>query len=295
MGGTLSSLPQSEVETYRACTCLDATEIDDVFEKFVELGGTRSKKDEAEYRHKGRIGHKTAKNLHAPQARGSLQAQTASVSIGPDQLQVEVGPNGAQKVSVQDVCSLPEFANNPFAPRLCQIFSANGTGNLDFDEFLDLFHVLSPKAEKDVKVLTAFRVYDFDADGYLNEEDITKLIKLTTTKPETTCVEIPPGPCKPPLRFPRSLTVASMPSRSATMPSSTMMASTDSVDEEDPAQVANAKKGKGLHPLAISDIIDHVMRVADLDGRGRLSFTEFQRLINKIPDFEEKFSVDIQD
>ena len=70
------------------------------------------------------------------------------------------------------------------------------------------------------------------------------------------------------------------------------MASTDTIDEE---EVANAKKGKGLDPLAISDIIDHVMRVADLDGRGRLSFTEFQRLINKIPDFEEKFSVDIQD
>ena len=50
MGGTLSSLPQSEVETYRACTCLDATEIDDVFEKYVELGGTRVGKGEAEHR-----------------------------------------------------------------------------------------------------------------------------------------------------------------------------------------------------------------------------------------------------
>ena len=201
MGGTLSSLPQSEVETYRACTCLDATEIDDVFEKFVELGGTRNKKGEAEYRHRGLIGRKTAKNLHAPQARGSMQAQTASVSISPDQ--VEVGTNGEKKVSFEDVCSLPEFANNPFGPRLCQIFSANGSGNLDFDEFLDLFHVLSPKAEREVKVLTAFRVYDFDADGYLNEEDIKKLIKLTTTKQEKPCVDAA-SPCSPALRPPRS-------------------------------------------------------------------------------------------
>lgn len=197
MGGTLSSLPQSEVETYRACTCLDATEIDDVFEKYVELGGTRVGKGEAEHRIARRIGNKTAKNLHAPQLRGSMTSQTASnVSISPDQLQVELGPNGEKKVSAEDVCALPEFANNPFGPRLCQVFSANGTGHLDFDEFLDLFHVLSPKAEKAVKVLTAFRVFDFDGDGYLDTEDLEKLIRLTTTKPDKRCVDAV-GLCKP--------------------------------------------------------------------------------------------------
>ena len=28
-----------------------------------------------------------------------------------------------------------------------------------------------------MKVLTAFRVYDFDGDGYLNDEDISTLIR----------------------------------------------------------------------------------------------------------------------
>ena len=37
-----------------------------------------------------------------------------------------------------------------------------------------------PKAEREVKVLTAFRVYDFDGDGYLNAEDISTLIRTTT-------------------------------------------------------------------------------------------------------------------
>ena len=40
-----------------------------------------------------------------------------------------------------------------------------GSGDLSFDELLDMFHALSPKAERSVKILTAFRVYDFDNDG----------------------------------------------------------------------------------------------------------------------------------
>lgn len=53
--------------------------------------------------------------------------------------------------------------------------------------------------------------------------------------------------------------------------------------------------GPKLDADAITDIIDHVMREADLDGAGRLSFFEFERLMHNIPDFEEKFSVNIQD
>ena len=33
------------------------------------------------------------------------------------------------------------------------------------------------KAEREVKILTAFRAYDFDGDGYLNAEDIGTLIR----------------------------------------------------------------------------------------------------------------------
>ena len=80
------------------------------------------------------------------------------------------------------VCDLPEFDNNPFAPRLCEVFSSDGSGDLYFDELLDLFHALSPKAEREVKVLTAFRVYDFDGDDKLNDEDISTLIRTTTKK-----------------------------------------------------------------------------------------------------------------
>ena len=190
MGGTLSYLPQVEVETYKACTCLNAAEIDDVFEKFTELGGTRVGKGQEEQHIGTLIGYKTAKNLRAPQSKVSISSQTSSIStVSPDQLEMELGDNGQKKVSAESVCGLPEFANNPLAPRLCRVFSANGSGNLDFDEFLDLFHVLSPKAETSVKILTAFRVYDFDDDNYLGTEDLKNLIRTTTTKQSKTCVD----------------------------------------------------------------------------------------------------------
>ena len=40
--------------------------------------------------------------------------------------------------------------------------------------------------------------------------------------------------------------------------------------------------------------VDHVMRECDLDGRGRLSFHEFKRVMDRFPDVEAKFSVQLQ-
>ena len=48
-------------------------------------------------------------------------------------------------------------------------------GDLSFDEFVDLYNVMSPRATKEVKTQTAFRIYDFDANGYLTADDIAQL------------------------------------------------------------------------------------------------------------------------
>ena len=44
----------------------------------------------------------------------------------------------------------------------------------------------------------------------------------------------------------------------------------------------------------LADVVDHVMRECDLDGRGRLSFHEFKRVMDRFPDVEAKFSVQLQ-
>ena len=40
---------------------------------------------------------------------------------------------------------------------------------------------MSPRASKEVKTQTAFRLYDFDGNGYLTREDIADLLKLIAT------------------------------------------------------------------------------------------------------------------
>ena len=140
--------------------------------------------------------HSHAAHSHAARSHHTQRTHTQRAHITRSALtrsarpsQVETSTDGADdsktkevRVRKAQVCDLPEFDNNPFAPRLCEVFSSDGSGDLYFDELLDLFHALSPKAEREVKVLTAFRVYDFDGDGYLNDEDISTLIGTTTRK-----------------------------------------------------------------------------------------------------------------
>merc|ERR1711939_1006774 len=57
-------------------------------------------------------------------------------------------------------------------------------GDLSFDEFVDLYNVMSARAKVDVKMLTAFRIYDYDGNGYLTIEDVMELVKMISTPPK---------------------------------------------------------------------------------------------------------------
>ena len=64
----------------------------------------------------------------------------------------------------------PELLN-PFAAQLCAAFTSDesGAGALSFEDYVDLYAALS-KASFDTKARAAFRMYDFDGDGFLSEE-----------------------------------------------------------------------------------------------------------------------------
>ncbi|XP_076337680.1 calcium and integrin-binding protein 1-like [Tachypleus tridentatus] len=97
-------------------------------------------------------------------------------------------PEGVKKdkytrIPTEAILSLPEFKNNPFGDRLCKVFSSQDDDKLSFEDFLDMISVLSDDAHPRKKAEYAFRVYDFDEDGYLSREDIETLVnKLTNTK-----------------------------------------------------------------------------------------------------------------
>ena len=171
MGGGQSSLRREDLEVYEACTCLSGAEILELYEKFTDLGGIRA-----------------AASSSSKVVRG-YGAELRSAAAGGD---AEAGGAASEtmtgkKIKKAAFIKQSEFYNNPFAGRLCEIFSSEEAnsdtwGDLTFDEYVDIYNVMSPRATKEVKVHAAFRLYDFDANGYLTHEDIAGLLK-TIAKP----------------------------------------------------------------------------------------------------------------
>ena len=48
---------------------------------------------------------------------------------------------------------------NPFKERICKVFSQDGSGDLTFDDFLDMLSVMSENATRDIKAHYAFKIY----------------------------------------------------------------------------------------------------------------------------------------
>jgi Ca2+-binding EF-hand superfamily protein len=75
-------------------------------------------------------------------------------------------------VTVDKIEKMPELKENPFKRRICQVFSHDGSGNMTFDDFLDMLSVFSESAPRDVKVYFAFKIYDYNGDHFITEYDI---------------------------------------------------------------------------------------------------------------------------
>jgi hypothetical protein len=58
-----------------------------------------------------------------------------------------------------------------------QVFSDN-QNDMSFEDFLDMASVFSEGATRDVKSSYAFRMYDFDDDGYLGEDDLRATVRF---------------------------------------------------------------------------------------------------------------------
>jgi len=169
MGGGQSVFRREDLTVYESCTCLSGAEIIELYEKFVDLGGVRDIVDNAEKVIRG-----AGADLKVS-ATGDAEAGT--------------GGTAGRKVTKAAVCKQSELRNNPFKERLCEIFSSEPMGSetwgdLSFDEFVDIYNVMSPRATKEVKTQTAFRIYDYDANGYLTADDIAQLLKSIATTPK---------------------------------------------------------------------------------------------------------------
>lgn len=69
---------------------------------------------------------------------------------------------------------------NPFRDRIFKVFSSQEDGKMSFEDVLDLCSVMSEKCPDKVKAAWAFKIFDFDSDGYVGEEDLMQVIDRLT-------------------------------------------------------------------------------------------------------------------
>ncbi|XP_048733691.2 calcium and integrin-binding family member 3-like isoform X2 [Ostrea edulis] len=67
------------------------------------------------------------------------------------------------RLPYQQIQAITELRENPFCQRICQVFSEDGSGDLSFEDFLDLFSVLSEVAPMELKAVYAFKIYGAQA------------------------------------------------------------------------------------------------------------------------------------
>ena len=143
MGGSSTKLEKAEEEDYKKLTFLTEKEIKICYTKFSKL---MSEQQQAE--------------LKSPET-STINSQDFYITIS-DLIE-----------------KLPELKQNPFARRMCEVFSRN-RDEMFFEDFLDMMSVLSENAPTQVKAEWAFRIFDEDGDGRLDKKDIARVVKKMT-------------------------------------------------------------------------------------------------------------------
>ncbi len=90
---------------------------------------------------------------------------------------ISVEENRHVRLTVDQILSgVSELRLNPFGDRVCHAFSSERDAKMGFDDFLDLYSVMSDAATPEIKTHFAFSVYDFDSDGVIGRDDLTRVV-----------------------------------------------------------------------------------------------------------------------
>ncbi|KAH7292527.1 hypothetical protein KP509_29G072700 [Ceratopteris richardii] len=87
---------------------------------------------------------------------------------------------GRDELTFGDIGRISEVKANPFAHRIFELFSEDGSGNLSFDKFLNMMDAFSDDTPSEVKLVWAFAMWDFDGDGIIGSGDIKHGVDLMT-------------------------------------------------------------------------------------------------------------------
>merc|ERR1719228_3156255 len=80
-------------------------------------------------------------------------------------------------LSLQEVLALPELKSNPLVKRVVDLFDRDGSGEVDFQEFVQGVSKFSVKADQISKLRFAFGIYDLDNDGFISNGELYTILK----------------------------------------------------------------------------------------------------------------------
>ena len=82
-------------------------------------------------------------------------------------------------IDFDELINLPSLSSNPIVKRVLRIFDMNNDGKISFYEYINGLAILTDLSlNKFEKLNFAFKIYDFDEDGYISNGDLYKTIKV---------------------------------------------------------------------------------------------------------------------
>lgn len=71
------------------------------------------------------------------------------------------------------------FEDSALLDHIFRVFDVNSDDFISFTEYLACLSTISSKSSRDVKHLFAFKLYDFDGDGFISTGDLTAVLAST--------------------------------------------------------------------------------------------------------------------
>ncbi|XP_067932999.1 calcium and integrin-binding family member 2-like [Watersipora subatra] len=73
-----------------------------------------------------------------------------------------------------------ELKENPFQDQILKVFTEDSSGNMCFNDFINMLSVMCESSPRELKSYYCFKIHDFDGDGYLNASDMETALKYIT-------------------------------------------------------------------------------------------------------------------
>jgi len=91
---------------------------------------------------------------------------------------LKLDSDSSGKLSLQELLSLPELRNNPLVRRVTDVFDKDGSGDVDFMEFLQGLSTFGSNVDNTEKLRFAFQIYDIDGDGFISREELFTVLQM---------------------------------------------------------------------------------------------------------------------